>query len=96
KRSWLMVLFTLALVMVLGVLPYQAFLGEFKFGYLAWGLFCLGAGRYAYVRLYHPETVAEEKREESNRQRREAAPRKKRRKLDGLYFSAHGLYQLQQ
>jgi len=77
KRAWLMLLFTGALVMVLGVFPYQLLWGEFKWGYLAGLLFWLWVGRYTYVQLFRPEIVEEENLDEIARKNSEKEPRKR-------------------
>jgi len=86
KRTWLMLLFTASLVMVLGIFPYQLIWGEFKWGYVGGLFFWLAVGRYAYVQLFHPEIVAEENREKEARQKREAEPRKKATTFGWLAF----------
>lgn len=77
KRALLMLLFVTALLTVLGVLPYQLLWGDFKWSYVGGLLFWLGVGRSAYVRLFHPEIVADEKREGIERQKKETETRKK-------------------
>lgn len=86
KRTWLMLLFTTSLFMVLGVFPYTLLWGEFSWGYLGALGFWLSVGRYAYVRLFHPEIVAEETRKEDSRQKIEAEPRKKATTFGWLIF----------
>jgi hypothetical protein len=93
KRTGLMLLFT-ASVLVALALPYQlvwgdpSVWGEFRWSYLGGLVFWLAVGRYAYVRLFHPEIVTEESREEEARQKAEAEPRKKATTVGWLAFSA--------
>lgn len=84
KRAWLMLLFTTALIAVPAAL-FATLRGEFRLvGVL---LFWLGVGRYAYVRLFHPEIIANEKREEVERQKREEEPRKKAQRFGWMTFA---------
>lgn len=69
KRAWLMLLFVASLAMLLGVFPYQAFVGSWRWSYLAVLGFWLGVGHYSYTSLFCSQGVAAEQRHEREKRR---------------------------
>lgn len=85
KRAWFSTLFAAALFGVLALGPYQLLTGGVKWhGAVVGFLFWMTVGRYAYIRLFHPEVVQKESGERFDRLVRESASRKTAKTI-GIY-----------
>ena len=58
RRTWLMLIFVLSLIMIVGVFPYQVFHEGLNWAYVLPVLLWLAAGHYAYQRLFHPVSTS--------------------------------------